>query len=156
MRRKYIAHPLVALLAQRLNHQGQGISKLAAEIGISQSYLSELLAGDKHFSKLDDGVVRSIAAYLKVPAVVALLMAGKLKHQDFVDRPLELDEMLQEAVLRIGMSSYAKESTVTTSMLSQLPAEVKLLLTLVYQDATGDTVMPQRRWPWTQSGARPD
>lgn len=40
-------------------------------------------------------------------------------------------------------------------MLSQLPAEVKLLLTLVYQDATGEPVMSQRCWPWAQSGAKP-
>ena len=93
MRRKYIGHPLVALLAQSLNQQGQSVSKLAAEVGISQSYMSELLVGDKQFSKINDDVVRSIAAYLKIPAVVALLMAGKLRHQDFVDRPLELDEM---------------------------------------------------------------
>lgn len=154
MRRKYCAHPLVALLAQSLCLQGQSVSKLAVEVGISQSYMSELLVGDKQFSKLDDEIVRAIAAHLKIPAVVALLMAGKLRHGDFVDRPLELDEMLHEAVLRIGNSSYALESAVTASMLTQLPAEVKLLLVLVFQDATGHMVIPERRWPWTQASTR--
>lgn len=152
MRRKNLAHPLVALLTQSLDRQGQGVSKLAIELGISQSYLSELMAGDKQFSKLDDEVVRSIAAYLKIPAVVGLLMAGKLRHQDFLDRPLELNEMLQEVMQRIAKSSYAMESAVTAPMLRQLQTEVKLLLLLVFQEATGDMVMPERRWPWTQAG----
>lgn len=156
MRRKYLGHPLVALLSRSLTQQGQSVSKLSAELGISQSYLSELLVGDKLFSKLDDEIVRAIAAHLKIPAVVALLMAGKMKHQDFVDSPLEFDEMLQESVLRIGKSSYAMESAVTVPMLSQLPTEVKLLLMLIFQDATGEVLIPQRRWPWTQAGVRRD
>lgn len=156
MRRKYIGHPLVALLAQSLCLQGQSVSKLAAEVGISQSYMSELLVGDKQFSKLDDEIVRAIAAHLKIPAVVALLMAGKLRHGDFVDRPLELDEMLHEAVQQIGNSSYALESAVTASVLTQLSVEVRLLLMLLFQDATGNMVIPERRWPWTRAGAKRD
>lgn len=156
MRRKYLGHPLVALLARSLTQEGQSVTKLAAEVGISQSYLSELLVGDKQFSKLDDEIVRAIAAHLNIPAVVALLMAGKLRHQDFVDRPLELDEMLDEAVQRIGVSSYALESAVTAPMLTQLPSDVKLLLVLIFQAATGSVLIPQRRWPWTQAGTRRD
>ena len=156
MRRKYLGHPLVALLARSLTQQGQSVTKLSAELGISQRYLSELLVGDKQFSKLDDEIVRAIAAHLKIPAVVALLMAGKLRHQDFVDMPLELDEMLQEAIQRIGNSTYAMESAVTAPMLKQLPAEVKLLLVLVFQDATGDMLIPKRPWPWTQASVGRD
>ena len=156
MRRKYLGHPLVALLARSLTQEGQSVTRLAAEVGISQSYLSELLVGDKQFSKLDDEIVRAIAAHLKIPAVVALLMAGKLRHQDFVDRPMELDEMLEEAVQRIGISSYALESAVTPPMLTQLPSDVKLLLVLIFQAATGNVLIPQRRWPWTQAGTRRD
>lgn len=151
MRSKNVGHPLAALLTQCLGNEGLTVSKLAVELGVSQSYLSELLAGDKAFSKLDDEFVRSISAYLQIPAVVGLLLAGKLKHQDFVDRPLELNEQLKEAMVKVARSSYALESAVSPLMLMQLPAEVQLLLILVFQDATGNSVIPQRRWPWTQA-----
>ena len=65
MRRKYLGHPLVALLARSLTQEGQSVSKLSAELGISQSYLSELLVGDKKFNKLDDEKALEVRVYEK-------------------------------------------------------------------------------------------
>lgn len=151
MSRKNVGHPLSALLIQGIERQGATISKLAVELGISQSYLSELLAGDKSFSKLDDELVRAMALYINIPAVVAFILSGKLRHQDFFDGLLGLEDRLQGAMYRVGESSYALEAAVTIPTLMKLPTEVKLLLVLVFQEATGDNLIPLRRWPLTQA-----
>lgn len=104
MSRKNVGHPLSALLIQGIERQGATISKLAVELGISQSYLSELLAGDKSFSKLDDELVRAMALYINIPAVVAFILSGKLRHQDFFDGLLGLEDRLQGAMYRVGES----------------------------------------------------
>lgn len=151
MGRKNVGHPLSALLVQAIERQGATISKLAVELGISQSYLSELLGGDKSFSKLDDELVRAMALYINIPAVVAFILSGKLCHRDFIDGAIGLEDRLQGAMYKVGESSYALEAAVTIPTLMKLPTEVKLLLVLVFQEATGDSLIPLRRWPLTQA-----
>lgn len=151
MGRKNVGHPLSALLVQAIERQGATISKLAAELGISQSYLSELLGGDKSFSKLDDELVRAMAQCINIPPIVAFILSGKLCHQDFIDGAIRLEDRLQGAMYKVGESSYALEAAVTIPTLMKLPTEVKLLLVLVFQEATGDSLIPLRRWPLTQA-----
>ena len=43
MRYKQSEHPIAALVTSRIESEGITLSMLAAELGISQSYLTELL-----------------------------------------------------------------------------------------------------------------
>lgn len=144
MRNKNVGHPLAALVNQRIEIQGMTVSGLAIQIGFSQSYLSELLSGDKPFNKVDEDRLRSIAVFLELPAVKVFLLAGRLLHDDFFERPHAIRGQLREVMMQIAKSSFGLEASVSESMLENLPEEVKMLLALIFQDAIGLPPFPVR------------
>lgn len=142
MRQKNVGHPLVALLVQGMDARDMTVSELASEIGLSQSYLSELLREDKSFSKVDMSRLRSIAVFLELPAVSVFMLAGKLLHEDFLGKPHVISEQLQSGMRRVAQSSYGLKTSVSESMLERLPVEVKTLLAVIFQAATGESLIP--------------
>lgn len=143
--------PLAALLYQRMKSEDVSVSNLAEQVGVAQSYLSELLRGDKLFLRLDEERLRAIASYLRVPTVIAYLLAGKLRYADFVEPSIDVDAQLTLAMASIARSPFGLETAVSHQMLAGLPLEVKLLLTLMYQSAGGERYLSEKRWNWTLS-----
>lgn len=119
--------------AQQANNDS--ISSMAAKLGASQSYLSQLLSGDRPMSGVSDGILRKIAEYLGVPLVIALMQAERLTSADFMVSPSNLPDRLNAGMKAIGRSSEAIESGVGVEELMILPERVKLLLVLLYQQA---------------------
>ena len=138
MRKKNSGHPIAELVIRRIESEGITLSRLAADVGISQSYLSELLLGDKPFCNLRRDSLRSLAAWLQLPAVRLFLFSGLLRREDFSVLGREQAGDVKQAMLRIAVSSYAVEAGVDASTLVGLPPAVKLLLALVFKDAVGE------------------
>nr|MBL8412054.1 helix-turn-helix transcriptional regulator [Dechloromonas sp.] len=144
--------PLAALLQQRMEYENVSVTNLARRLGVAQSYLSELLRGDKSFQRLDEERLRAVANYLHVPAVIALLLVGRLRHTDFVEPAIDVDTQLSLAMAAIAQSPVGLETAVSQQMLDLLPREVKLLLALIYQSAGGERFLKEKRWDWTLPG----
>ncbi len=142
--------PLAALLRQRMESDNVSVSNLARQLGVAQSYLSELLCGDKSFQRLDEERLRTVANYLRVPAVIAFLLAGRLRHADFVEPEIDVDGQLSLAMAAIAKSPLGLEAAVSLQMLLALPSEVKVILALMYQSAGGEYFLTEKRWSWTQ------
>lgn len=142
--------PLAAMLSTKMRVDGTKAAEMAGIIGISASYLSQLLTGDKAFSGVDNAVLRAVARYLELPAVVCFVLAGKLQHEDFLEYEVVFEAELHRALTVVAASPYGLEAAVDSVMLAGVPEPVKLLLVLMYQAASGaEVVTGKRRWPWT-------
>jgi hypothetical protein len=141
--------PLIVMLSTRMAIEGIRPANMARALGISRSYLSQLVAGDKQLSSLNDDALRAVARYLRLPPVVCFVLAGKLRHADFLDPGTEYEASLRGALERIAESPFGLEAIVNKGMLWELPEPVKMLLALLYQAASGvELFPPKKRWPW--------
>lgn len=141
--------PLISMLSTRMAIEGIRATDMARTLGISRSYLSQLVAGDKELSSLNDDALRAVARYLRLPPVVCFVLAGKLRHADFLDPGAECEASLRGALERIAESPFGLEAVINKEMLFELPEPVKMLLALLYQAALGVELFPhKKRWPW--------
>lgn len=140
--------PLASALTAHMNKDGASITAVARHLGISQSYLSQLLAGDKSFSAVDDSLLRSVASYLSIPPVIGFLLAERLQHSDFIEPNVEFETKLNAALQIIATSPYALEAAVNAEELMSLSQPTKLLMVLLFQATTGRELIPGKCWPW--------
>ena len=127
---------------------GEGVTALAKRLRISQSYMSELLAGDRPLQSLSDEVIREMGAYLELPPVVCFLLTGKLKHADFVAPPTSYATALNEAMDVVATSKEAIEAAVIAEDLKALPEAIKLLLVLLFESRPANGLLCAQRWQW--------
>lgn len=136
--------PLATLLNTKMRIDGSSVSSLAARLGISQGYLSQLLAGDKPFGATNDELVRKCADFIDQPAVIGFLLCGKLKMHDFFEAPKEFPERLDDALQIVSKSAFAAETAVDLEQLRALSTSVQELIVLAFANATGEELIPRR------------
>lgn len=124
MKRTPRAHTLAVLLTQKMLGDNCKATDFAKTLGVSQSYFSELLSGDKEFSKLRIGVLRNIAGHLEIPAVVCFMLAGTVHPSDFINNPEKVEKALSDAIREQLKLPEGIE-------VSQLSFELKLVLLAV-------------------------
>lgn len=140
---------LATMLAVRRDVEGVAVSTLAGMLGISTSYMSQLLAGDKRFSAASDEVVRAAAKVLELPAVICFLLTGKLRHEDFVEPTVSIEEELEVAMRDLANSPEALELAVDRDDLLELPVPVQHLVAVLFGEVSGrQYITGKKRWPW--------
>lgn len=141
---KKCANALVALLLSRMGADGLSVSALAARLGISQGYMSQLLKEDKLIAAASDNLVRECASFLRIAPITAFLLAGRLKSEDFYEPRWSVYEQLEKALNVVATAQQAQEVAVTAEQLGSLPVSVRLLIVLLYESAHGTEIMPGR------------
>ena len=140
---------LATRLAQRMQSESASLTSVAKRLGISQNYLSELIAGDKLFSRAGDDVLRATAEYLGFPAVMGFILAGRLRHEDFLEPAIDSELMLEQALGVIAESTIGIEYAAVKEELRSLPRSVQMLLVMLYQAAYRTELIPRKsRWSW--------
>lgn len=140
---------LATMLAVRRDVEGVAVSTLAGMLGISTSYMSQLLAGDKRFSAASDEVVRAAAKVLELPAVICFLLTGKLRHEDFVEPAVSFQEELAMAMRDLAYSPEALELAVDRDDLFAMPVSVQHLVAVLFGQVSGrHYITGKKRWAW--------
>ena len=140
---------LATMLAVRRDVEGVAVSTLAGMLGISTSYMSQLLAGDKRFSVASDEVVRAAAKVLELPAVICFLLTGKLRHEDFVEPTVSFQDELAVAMRDLANSPEALELAVDRDDLLAMPVPVQHLVAVLFCQVSGrHYITGKKRWPW--------
>lgn len=154
MERNGDGRALAARLVQRVQTDNALLTAVATRLGISQSYLSELIAGDKLFCRAGDDVVRATAAFLDIPAVMGFILAGRLRHEDFLEPTVGFESMLEKALGVVAESPTSIECSVTEEELRNLPRSVQVLVVLLYQAVYRTELIPTKgRWSWISGGS---
>ena len=136
--------PMARLLTTRMLLDGYSASSLAARLGISQSYMSQLLAEKRSFASANDAFIRNCADFIDQPAVIGFLLCGKLKMRDFFEAPKEFPERLDDALKIISKTAIAAETAVDLEQLRALSSSVQMLIVLAIENATGEELIPGR------------
>jgi transcriptional regulator with XRE-family HTH domain len=105
-------HHLRLALGVAMHERSHGTSYFAKQVGISQSYLSELMRGDQPMEQVSDKHLRAFAAYLGVPPVAGFVLAGRLDASDFLEVIPSLEERLEKALRLVFESPSAAEAQV--------------------------------------------
>lgn len=146
----HIPRPLANRLADKLRRDGDTVKAVAQHLGISQSYLTQLLSGDRDFATADIEVLRKAGEYLNLPPIICFLLAGKICNADFYESRMELSTQIDRVLPMVAESPSGLETAVDASELRTLPTKTKLLLVLLYQSTLGtELVSSKKRWSWT-------
>jgi transcriptional regulator with XRE-family HTH domain len=137
-------NPLVSLLAMRMRLKGMSEKSLAKHLGISQSYLSQLVTGKKDAAGASETLLRKCAGFVELPAVICFLLSGRLLSQDFFDGEDSFSARVEKALRVVAASRYAQETAVAIEDFGALPGRVQLLIVLLYETATGTELIPGR------------
>lgn len=150
---------LITKVKERMATEGTTVSDLADRLNVSQSYLSQLLLGDKAIVSASNDLVRRIAGYLYLPSVVCFVLAGKLESEDFAT--CNYDEELRSLERRVALiadSTFALEAGISKEMLIRADPRVLTMIVSLYQALLGPGEMISRgeRWAWlaAASGGR--
>lgn len=118
-----------------MRERSQTVSQLAVHVGVSQSYLSQLLNDDKAMDALSDQHLRRFAAYLGMPPIGAFVLAGRLELADFIEDIPTFEPGLSRGLASISSSPSAAEAGVDITDLERLPIPMKEIFVLLHRRA---------------------
>lgn len=141
---KFVVRPgglLIAALVQCAAERGQSFTEMCCELGYSYPYLNLLMNGVRPVSQISDDFARACAAYLRVPHMSVLMMAGRISQADWMEPGLFAPQTIEPA-FQVLMKDAAWGPLVTdelraASLLSRY-ALVKL-----YEKAESKKLLPE-------------
>ncbi|MDE2252928.1 MAG: helix-turn-helix transcriptional regulator [Betaproteobacteria bacterium] len=126
---------LMAALVRCAAERGQSISQLAEALGYSYPYINLLMSGLRRVDQVSDDFAQACAAYLRVPRVAVLMMAGRLKAEDFFEAHVFKAKAV-DAAMRFIEDDPQWGSLVTAELRTAKP-ESRFCLVKLYESATG-------------------
>ncbi|WP_031407668.1 helix-turn-helix transcriptional regulator [Thiomonas sp. FB-Cd] len=126
---------LMAALVRCAAERGQSISQLAEKLGYSYPYINLLMSGLRKVDQISDDFAGACAVYLRVPRLTVLMMAGRLKPDDFFEMGRFGARMLEPAMQYIA--NDPQWSGLLTAQLRSASAQSKYCVVKMYEQATG-------------------
>ena len=139
-----LENPLLRLLESQRRRASLTRRELAARLGLSLAYLSQLLSHDRSLETLNMDAIRRGAEFLGLPVILCLLLAGRLTPADFLRQPDAFDAALATALATVASSPWGLEAAVTPGQLQALPREVQWLVIRLAEKADGVSLQPGR------------
>jgi len=133
---------LAMLLAAKMGEASISQSKLSEILGISKSYVSQLLSGEKHTRHISIETLRAIAAYLKLPVIDCLVLAEVLKHADFTPGKNDESLTIERALNFVAESTMAQTIGVTKKELYKIPENTKILIIRLFETSCDVRLLP--------------
>lgn len=137
-------NPLLRLLESQRRRASLTRRELAARLGLSPAYLSQLLSHDRSLETLNMDAFRRGAEFLGLPVILCLVLAGRLTPADFLRQSDAFDAALATALATVASSPWGLEAAVTPGQLQALPREVQWLVIRLAEKADGVSLLPGR------------
>lgn len=137
-----LENPLLRLLESQRRRASLTRRELAARLGLSLAYLSQLLSHDRSVETLNMDAFRRGAEFLGLPVIICLVLAGRLNPSDFLRPSDAFDAALAAALATVASSPSGLEAAVTPGQLQALPREVQLLVIRLAEKADGVSLLP--------------
>lgn len=126
---------LLAMIYTEANNRGIPLKELADELGVTYGYIAQLRAGVREVRHISDEFATAAAKFLGCPRIDVLLAAGRVKREDFLSEPDNLDTQLRNAIEFLGRDSTWRKWV--TPHVFECPREVQWLVVRLYEEATG-------------------
>ncbi|WP_031405373.1 hypothetical protein [Thiomonas sp. FB-Cd] len=108
---------------------------MAEALGYSYPYINLLMSGLRKVDQISDDFAGACAVYLRVPRLAVLMMAGRLKPDDFFEMGRFGAKMLEPAIQYIA--NDPEWSGMLTAQLRSASAQSKYCVVKMYEKATG-------------------
>ena len=147
--------PLIGWLLDEARRRGLEMQQMAAELGVTYGYIHQLRTGIRRTSSVSHDFASACAAFLGVPTVTVLLLAGFLTMRDFAVRALSEEELIDKAVRQMLDDSQVRSFLPVD--VASLPLEAKRALVAMYAEVTDADMFELRELPnmlrWLQRAA---
>ncbi|MBW4048806.1 MAG: helix-turn-helix transcriptional regulator [Proteobacteria bacterium] len=130
---------LMAALVRCAAERGQSISQLAEALGYSYPYINLLMSGLRKVDQVSDDFARACAVYLRVPRLAVLMMAGRLKPEDFFETQAFKAKAVESAMKLIEDDPVW--APLVTAELRTAKAESQYCLVKMYEAATSKKLL---------------
>ncbi len=130
---------LVKMLGSKMERDGLFVADLAKLLHVSQSYISQIFRGLRPTNGFSLRVHRRIADYLGIPPAQVFLMSGIMELSDFSSEqtlPQKLTRARELMLLDPRWVGYVPND----ADWERIPQEVKMLVGLLYEDASGHKI----------------
>jgi len=132
---------LIAALVQCAAERGQSFPEMCRELGYSYPYLNLLMSGVRQVNQISDDFARACAAYLRVPRMTVLMMAGRITQADLMEPGLYGPQTIDPA-FQVVLSDPVWGPLVTEELRdASMPS--KYALVKLYEKAEGKKLLPE-------------
>lgn len=138
-----LQHPgsrLLAALFQQANYRDHSLASLAAELGCTASYLSQLRNDMRCTTNVSQKFVAAAARYLGVLPIIVKVLAEQVRAEDFVMTGNGFDRRLDQT-LQFIRDDGAFGASVPADIFSA-SQEMKIFVVECYREATGIDLTP--------------
>jgi hypothetical protein len=137
---------LINLILTLANERGLSMEETAREaLGVSRSHFNSLRNGGKEIPQLGEEHISKAARFLGICRVAAKVAAGQLPPEDFYTEPDVVRDYLRPAMRYI--QSDPDFAPFIPATIVDLPADLQLAFVMVYERATGRSLIPGRVSP---------
>lgn len=132
---------LLGALVRTAIERGQSFTDMARELRVTYGYVNQLRNGNRAVNQISDDFALSCARYLGVPRLTVLMMAGRIRLEDFYEvHSLRLQTVAQ--AFRSIQDDPTWGPMVPEKLLQQNDFESMLLVVRLYEQATGKQLLP--------------
>ncbi|MEJ5999717.1 DNA-binding protein [Paucibacter soli] len=136
---------LLAALLTHANERGQRHQDMASSLGVTPGYVNQLRSGHRQVNQISDKFSMACAAYLGIPRLAVLFMAGRLTQRDAFER----EEMFAAEVPR-AMTFVCQDpdwGPLMTAQIRSLDIDGQFTLVRLYEAATKRKLLSDRLSP---------
>lgn len=130
-------------LRKKMDASGMGAIEFAALIDLSPSYTSSLMNGSRSWDGTDRETKEKVAKFLGIPLISVLMLAGIVEPKDFV-----FDDSIAASLDNAygGLKSHPVWGAFCVrEEWDRLPLNTKILISLLYEKATGTEIIQKAR-----------
>lgn len=135
------AAPLFAALLNRARQLKHPLEDLCCRLDITYPYFLQLRDGRRQLA-LESEFLKISRAYLGIPRLTVLALAGLIVESDFEVEPNEVLSSLPRAFS--FLSEDPKWGHLMDPKVFETPYEVRYLIVRLYEDATGNRILPEK------------
>ncbi len=130
---------LVAALVECANERRQQMNEMAAELGVTYGYISQLRTGVRKTSQVSDEFVTACAAYLMVPRLTVLMLAGRVTVEDYFETEQTAASAIPRAFQFVCTDPHWGPLVTPEVRLGSL--QTQFLVIRLYERATGTVLL---------------
>ncbi|MHB1266017.1 MAG: hypothetical protein ACYCY2_00265 [Acidithiobacillus ferriphilus] len=131
---------LLAMLLAAATHRQMQLQDLAAELGVTYSYLAQLRSGYRNVINVSEDFLTQAAKFLEVPRMAVLLASGRVQISDFYAAQNIQDKI--EPALRFIQSDGEIGGSMPATVF-MLDKDIQLFIIDLYQKATHRNLLGQ-------------
>jgi len=133
---------LVGLIMEARASRGLTYEQVAKQLRMHRNYLLLLRKGKREISNVSNETMESIASFLGIAPVLAMLAGGQLRLEHFYQSPEVLHQSLGQALTFIQRDPDLGPYMPATAFSAD--ADLQGFILLLYERATGKTLIPGR------------